>query len=140
MVKSRRNRNRQTRRRGGGANDEDVGLRHSIRHRGLYKTLTLDKDVTDPVLRDKMRKSCLEKVGPWPVVFYNKRLQDTWYRDQYIQRMINEKGQANFICGEGDDPIKEGSQYRTKASNYIGKSFRDAMKTQAYGYNPYRDY
>jgi len=54
--------------------------------------------------------------------------------------MAEEKGQANFICGEGDDPIKEGSIYRTKASNYIGKKFRDAMKTQAYGYNPYRDY
>jgi hypothetical protein len=119
---------------------EDVGLRHSIRHRGLYKTLTFNKDITDPVLRDKFRKSCLENIFDYPVEFYNKDLQDIWYTDPYIQKMIKEKGKANFICGEGEDPIKEGSQYRTKASNYIGKKFRDAMEQKLYGKNPYREY
>ena len=134
MVQSRRNRKRRTRR---GGEKEKVGLFHSLRHRGLLKTLSMNKDVTDPRLREEFRHSCRTKIRERKgdkISFVNPVAEKVFYTYEPMIQMRNSyKAIEDLICGyeQSKDPMKEGSQYRTSYSNYIGKTFRDYMKKGA---------
>lgn len=134
MAKSRRNRKLRTRR---GGEKERVGFFHSLRHRGLFNTLSMNKDVTDPILLKKFRHSCRTKIRERkgdPIYFVNplaEKLFNTY--EPMIQTRDSYPAIEDLICGkeESKNPMKEGSQYRTIYSNYIDKVFRDFMEASA---------
>lgn len=131
MAKSRRNRKRRTRR---GGDKERVGLLHSLRHRGLFSTMTMNKDVTDPNLIHEFRQSCRTKIREKKgdrVSFVNPLAEKVYYTYEPLKEVRRSYGAIeDLICGyaESNDPMKEGSQYRTTHSNYISKTFRNYME------------
>ena len=134
MAKSRRNRKLRTRR---GGEKERVGFFHSLRHRGLFNTLSMNKDVTDETLREKFRHSCRTKIRERKsdkISFVNPLAEKVFYTyEPMIETRKEYPAIEDLICGyeQSDDPMKEGSQYRTSYSNYIGKAFRDYMEAAA---------
>lgn len=134
MVKSRRNRKRQTRRRGG-------SWRDSLRNRGFYKMVTGDKDVL-PELREQFRQQCKKDIGTGETTFQNERIQkfvtDHNLNTVYHIANINDKGNAEKVvlnadtfCGKDDDQednIAIDSQYRSKASRYMSRKFRNRIE------------
>jgi hypothetical protein len=145
MVKSRRNRKRQTRRRGG-------SWRDSLRNRGFYKMVTGDKDVL-PELREQFRQQCkndLEKYreenklekGKDETTFQDERVQQFFHdnkRNPMILAKVNyDTGRpeevflnADTLCGKDDDKednIAMNSQYRSTASKYMSRKFRNRIE------------
>jgi hypothetical protein len=111
-----------------------------------------DKDVL-PQYREQFREECKKDIGEKPVEFLDSKYRDIFEAQNGFNGLYNEdyneeddwrtyklKLDAETFCGKKDDKsdnIVMGSQYRSKASPYMSRKFRNKMEdaTTAYKRN-----